>query len=328
MSKKLPFVIIQIFAHGEDLPGKDLSKSETESILKMSVAGESGEYGWLSSDSIKRSNLLIETYLKDPKQKFTNAPGLPTEYRVKEGFEQIRIMLREDTKFQALLPSLAAHDNRAKGTHPIKDHQYHFIFNADWEKHVGKVNTGVFLVCDSEGYKGKFNRDITRDLGITMGWDGRKGDTVKMSKLVADVKRLFNCEYVGILDFSCRALAPGLSTPNFKTQSILDIPHNPPVRRPLGGGYRRKSLKRTNRKLSRRFSRRRPKEVRVPFMITVSMRNELKDMGYTHDDFQKMPTDIAHDIITLRSLGGRRDEEIRALSPQIVKSILNINANK
>ena len=256
MSKKLPFVIIQIIGHGEDLPSKALKPAETESILKMSVAGESGEYGYLTSDAFNRSNILIESYLKNPLSRLTNVPELPTEYRVKEGFEQIRLLLRDDPKYKSLLPALATHENRAKGTHPIFDHLYHFIFNDGWERVIGKANTGVFLVCDSEGYKGKFNTNITSKLGIKMGWDDRSGDTVSMSKLVADVKRLYNCEYVGIIDFTCRWLAPGVQPPQVLTRSILDIPHNPRMALPRGG-YRRKSLNRTNkyRKFSRRLRR-------------------------------------------------------------------------
>jgi hypothetical protein len=262
MSKKLPFVIIQIIGHGEDLPSKALKPAETESILKMSVAGESGQWMYQSLAAIQRANLLIETYLKNPLSRLTACSGLPTDYCVKEGFDQIRLMIRDDPKYKEIVPPLVAHENRAKGTHPIFDHLYHFIFDATWERVIGKANTGVFLVCDSEGYKGKFNTNITSKLGIKMGWDDRTGDTVSMSKLVADVKRLYNCEYVGIIDFTCRWLAPGVQPPQVLTRSILDIPHNPRMALPRGG-YRRKSLKRTNRKLSRRLSRRRSKESRL-----------------------------------------------------------------
>ncbi len=90
------------------------------------------------------------------------------------------------------------------------------------------------------------------------------------------------------------------------------------------GGYRRKSLKRSNRKLSRRFSRRRPLEAKVPFMMTESMKIRLKGMGYSDGDIHKMRTDIAHDILTLKSSGSHTNDEIRALSPEIIKSILKL----
>jgi hypothetical protein len=90
------------------------------------------------------------------------------------------------------------------------------------------------------------------------------------------------------------------------------------------GGYRRKSLKRTNRKLSRRFSRRRPKEVRVPFMMTESMKIRLKGMRYSEDAIRKLNPAQANDIFTLKEQGSHTDDEIRALSPEIIRSILNI----
>jgi len=111
-----------------------------------------------------------------------------------------------------------------------------------------------------------------------------------------------------------------------KINSTLNSLNNLVSKEHKRGGYRRKSLKRTNRKLSRRFSRRRPKEVRVPFMMTESMKIRLKGMGYTDADIHKMRTDIAHDILTLKSLGNHTNDEIHALSPEIVKSILKLNA--
>jgi hypothetical protein len=267
MSGKLPFVVIQIYCHGSDMPSKALSEPETNSILKMSVAGESGQWGWLSSNGIARANVLIQHYLNDPRSRLKECFGLDPNYCVTEGFTHISNLFRIDTEYKRLLPPLTAHENRAKGTHPIVDHQYHFTFDADWEKIVGKKNTGVFLVS-APGIPSQFNLDLTSRLGIKMGWGGQRGDVVQMSKLVADVKRLFNTDYVGIIDFSCRAIrgikkdAPVLE-PWEMTRSVLENPHHSLIKPPRGGGYRRKSLNRTNkyRKLSRRFSRRRPKKM-------------------------------------------------------------------
>jgi len=90
------------------------------------------------------------------------------------------------------------------------------------------------------------------------------------------------------------------------------------------GGYRRKSLKRINRKLSKHRSLRRPKEARVPFMITETMKIRLRSNGYSEDDLYRMNPKTANDILNLLSLGYTK-EEISRLSPGNIDSILKIN---
>jgi hypothetical protein len=93
------------------------------------------------------------------------------------------------------------------------------------------------------------------------------------------------------------------------------------------GGYRRKSLKRINRKLSKLRSLRRPKQVRVPFMVTESMRIRLRSNGYSDDDLYRMDPKTANDILNLLSLGYTK-EEISQLSPSNIASILKIREDE
>ena len=90
------------------------------------------------------------------------------------------------------------------------------------------------------------------------------------------------------------------------------------------GGYRRKSLKRTNRKVSRRRSLRRPLQVKIPFMITEATKQQLRSIGYTDDDIYRMRPDAAQSILRLKELGYNNDE-IRGMNPDIVQSILKLN---
>jgi hypothetical protein len=48
-------------------------------------------------------------------------------------------------------------------------------------------------------------------------------------------------------------------------------------------------------------------------------------MCYTDADIYSMCPDHAQDISQLKSSGGRTDEEIRELSPDILQSILKLN---
>ncbi len=228
------FIIITILAHGSDYP--DMPLTEISTILKMSSAGDSGNLGYLNIPAYIRIHEHIHTTLKSPEYKL-QPRGIDTLIPT---FEMFRTLFRNSTKIRRHLPTLD-HVTAFKGTHPTHDHRYSFNFGFPENNYFLPKMYGVHFIVgiNSSGpIQMPFNTNINDSLGIQISVDGtRRGSRMFLSEIVANVKRIFNVKYVGIIDFSCRSLPTGVA-PNRSANLLMTVvadPHQGLVRRERPG---------------------------------------------------------------------------------------------
>ena len=195
-----------ILAHGADNQEKRLTNSDD--ILKMSIAGDQGNLGYANQVFIKR----IQDYINDT---LSN-----TNYTIKSNGMQtlldtltiFRTQFRGSRTIMGQFPRLDR-TTAFKATHPECEHTYYFRFTAIEIAKMGftsRNNLGINFISGTNA-QGSIplapftNVNYIYDYKISIAGEP-PGDIKLLSQIIADTKILFNVKNVGIIDCSCRSL--------------------------------------------------------------------------------------------------------------------------